>query len=68
MFGTISVYQRDLSPLSARSVIEVCVMPVLMYGSERWHPTAIQHQIPIEAKPESVNCNTQEQTFPSQGS
>ena len=55
MFGSIGVYQ---SPLSARSVIEV-----LMYGSERWHLTAIQHQIPIEAKPESANC-TQEQTFP----
>ena len=36
MFGSIGVYQGDLSPLSARSVVEVCVMPVLIYGSENW--------------------------------
>ena len=25
-----------MSPLSGRSVVEVCVMPDLMYGSENW--------------------------------
>ena len=36
MFGSIGVYQGDLSSLSAQSLVEVCVMPVLMYGSENW--------------------------------
>ena len=36
MFGSIGVYQGDFSPLSAQSVVEVCVMLVLMYGSENW--------------------------------
>ena len=36
MFGNIGVYQGDWSPLSAWSVVEVCVMPVVMYGSENW--------------------------------
>ena len=27
MFGSIDVFQGDLSPLSSRSVVEVCVMP-----------------------------------------
>ena len=33
-YGSISVFQGDLSPLSCRSVLEICVMPVLLYGCE----------------------------------
>ena len=35
-FGSIGVFQGDISPLSSRSVLESCVMPVLLYGSENW--------------------------------
>ena len=34
--GSIGVFQGDLSPLSSRSVVETCVMPVLLFGSENW--------------------------------
>ena len=30
-------FQGQLNPLSSRSLIESCVMPVLIYGSEFWH-------------------------------
>ena len=36
LFGSIGVYQGNLNLLSAQSVVEVCVMPVLMYGLENW--------------------------------
>ena len=35
-YGSIGVFQGDLSPLSCRSVLETCVMPVLLYGCENW--------------------------------
>ena len=35
-FGSIGVFQGDIGPLSSREVIESCVMPVLLYGSENW--------------------------------
>ena len=35
-FGSIGVFQGDISPLSSREVMESCVMPVLLYGSENW--------------------------------
>ena len=35
-FSSIGVFQGDISPLSSREVIESCVMPVLLYGSENW--------------------------------
>ena len=35
-FGSIGVFQGDISPLSSKEVIEACVMPVLLYGSENW--------------------------------
>ena len=35
-YGSIGVFQGDISPLSSSSVIECCVMPILMYGSENW--------------------------------
>ena len=31
-FGSIGAFQDDLSPLSIRSVVETCVVPVLLYG------------------------------------
>ena len=38
VFGGIGVYHGDLSPLSSRSVVEVCVMPFLMYGLKKLDP------------------------------
>lgn len=35
-FGSIGVFQGNISPLSSREVIESCVMPVLLYGSKNW--------------------------------
>ena len=35
-FGSIGVFQGDISPNSFRSVLELCVMPILLYGSENW--------------------------------
>ena len=35
-FGSIGAFQGDISPLSSREVIETCVMPVHLYGSENW--------------------------------
>ena len=36
LYGGIGVFQGDLSPLSSRSVVEVCVMLILMYSCENW--------------------------------
>ena len=30
------LFQGKLNPLSAKSIIECCIMPILMYGSESW--------------------------------
>ena len=35
-FSSIGVFQGDISPLSSKEVIEACVMPVLLYGSDNW--------------------------------
>ena len=35
-YGSIGIFQGDVSPLSSREVIESCVMPVLLYASENW--------------------------------
>ena len=35
-FGSIGVFQGSLNPLSSASVIETCVMPILLYGAENW--------------------------------
>ena len=38
-FGCMGVFQGDLNPLSSRSVVDTCVMPVLLFGSESWFLT-----------------------------
>ena len=35
-YGSIGAFQGDLSPLSSKSVYEVCVLPILLYGCENW--------------------------------
>ena len=35
----IGGFQGDLSPLSGRSIIDTCVLPVLLYGCEQWRLT-----------------------------
>ena len=36
----VSGYSRETSPsFSSRSVLESCVMPVLLYGTENWELT-----------------------------
>ena len=35
-YGSIGSFQGDINPLSTKSVIDTCVMPVLLYGSENW--------------------------------
>ena len=35
-YGALGAFQGDLNPLSTGSVLETCVIPVLMYGSEIW--------------------------------
>ena len=35
-YGSIGAFQGDLSPLSTKSVIETCVLPVVLYGAENW--------------------------------
>ena len=36
LFGSIGVFHSDLSPLSSVSILETCVIPILLYGSENW--------------------------------
>ena len=35
-YVTTDVFQGDISPLSSRAVLETCVMPILLFGSENW--------------------------------
>ena len=35
-YGSLGAFQGDLSPLSTRSTIETCVMPILLFGSKNW--------------------------------
>lgn len=35
-YGSIGVFRGDICPLSSKSVLECCVMPILLYGAEIW--------------------------------
>ena len=35
-YGSIGVIQGDINPLSSRSVLENCVVLILLFGSENW--------------------------------
>ena len=35
-YGSISVYQSAIFLLSCRSLVETCVVPILLYGCENW--------------------------------
>ena len=35
-YGSIGAFQGELNPLSSKAIIDVCVMPILLYGSENW--------------------------------
>jgi len=43
-YGSIGVFQGDICPLSSRSVLECCVLPVLLYGCENWIITEVLWQ------------------------
>ena len=36
LLGSLGSFQGDLGPLLGRSVVETCVLPVLVYGCENW--------------------------------
>ena len=36
-YGSIGTHEGTISPLSCRSVIETCIMPILLYGCECWY-------------------------------
>ena len=36
LYGNIGAFQGDLNPLSTRSIIETCTLPVLLSGCENW--------------------------------
>ena len=35
-YGIMGVFQWDLSPLSGRSVVQTCILLILLYGAENW--------------------------------
>ena len=35
-YGSMGAFQGDLNPLSSKSIIESCVMPILLFGCENW--------------------------------
>ena len=35
-YGSIGFCQKDISPLSSKSMLEVCVIHIMLYGSENW--------------------------------
>ena len=45
-YGSIGAFQDDLNPLSSKSIINTCVMPVLLFSSENWILTeALLHKL-----------------------
>ena len=43
-FGSIYAFQSKLSPVSCCSIVETCILPILLYGVENWvlSPEAIR--------------------------
>ena len=35
-FGAIGAFNGKLNPISSRTIFDVCVIPILLYGSENW--------------------------------
>ena len=35
-YGSLGLFKGDLSPLSGRSMVETCILPILLYGTENW--------------------------------
>ena len=35
-YGSMGLFQGDLSPLSSRSMMDTCILPNLLYGPENW--------------------------------
>ena len=35
-YGSMGLFKGDLSPLSGRSMVETCILPILLYGIENW--------------------------------
>ena len=35
-YGSMGLFQGDLSPLSGHSAVETCILPILLYGFENW--------------------------------
>ena len=35
-FGAIGAFNGKLNPISSRAIFDVCVIPILLYGSENW--------------------------------
>ena len=45
-FGAMGAFHGQLNPLSARSIYETCVVPVLLFGCENWMLTdSMLHQL-----------------------
>ena len=41
-YGSMGLFQGNLSPLSGISMVDTCVLPILMYGAEMVPLTSIQ--------------------------
>ena len=39
LYRIIRVFQGDLNPLSSRSMLETCVMPIMLNSCENWQMT-----------------------------
>ena len=35
-YGSMGLFQGQLSPVSGKSVVDTCILPVLLYGAENW--------------------------------
>ena len=60
LFGGMGAFQEELNPLSGRAMLEVCIVPSLLYGSENWiqpedNLVALEH-FQGKLQDESSNC------------